>query len=159
MAQVVSAVVTDVWRAKLAGIYAGTETFAIPLSFVMGEGGWTDPGGGKEPLPPDATLVDVTGLNPNGLNTSSYPSGSQFTFAKVLSGLDLTFTSPSRLEVRCLVIASEANDDGTGAPPEFFELGIFDGALGAGTMLAYSTFPIEIKTASKALEHVIFVDF
>jgi len=151
MAQVVSAVVTDVWRAKLAGIYAGTQTFSGPLSFVIGEGGWQDLGGGKEPIPPDPTLTDVT--------ASGFPVGSQHTFAKALSGLDLTFTSPTRLEIRCFVAAGETNDDGTGAPPEFFELGVFDGILGAGTMLVYSTFPIEIKTASKALEHVIFVDF
>jgi len=156
MAQVVSAVVTDVWRAKLAGIYAGTETFAAPLSFAIGEGGWQDLGSGKEPIPPSATLLNVT--------APGFPVGSQYVFSKVLSGLDLTFTSPTRLEIRCLVSAGEANDDGSGAPPEFFELGIFDGSyayplVSPVIMLAYSTFPIEIKTASKALEHVIFVDF
>lgn len=155
MAQVVSAVVTDVWRAKLAGIYAGTQTFALPLSFKIGEGGWTDPGGGKEPIPPSASKTDVDPA------TDGYPVGSQFVFEKDLNGVDLTFTSPSRLEIRCFIAAGEANDDGTGAPPEFFELGVFDDTIvpGLGTMLVYSTFPIEIKTASKALEHVIFVDF
>jgi hypothetical protein len=153
MAQVVSAVVTDVWRAKLAGIYAGTQTFALPLSFKIGEGGWIDPGGGKEPIPPSTAKTDV---DPAG---DGYPVGSQFVFTKDLSGVDLTFTSPSRLEIRCFISASEANDDGTGAPPELFELGVFDAVSGGGTMLVYSTFPIEIKTASKALEHVIFVDF
>lgn len=151
MAQVVSAIVTDGWRAKLAQIYAGIETFSGPLSFKMGEGGWQDPGSGKEPLPPDATLTDVT--------APTFPAGSQYVFTKDLSGSDITFTAPTRLEIRCFVAASEANDDGSGAAPEFFELGIFDGAAGAGEMLVYSTFPIEIKTSSKALEHVIFVDF
>ena len=151
MAQVVSAVVTDAWRTKLAQIYSGDATFSAPASFVIGEGGWQDPGSGKEPLPPDATLTALT--------ASGYPVGSTYTFPKNLAGGDVTFTSPTRLEIRCFVDASEANDDGSGAAPEFFELGIFDGSLGTGTMLVYSTFPIEIKTASKALEHVIFVDF
>lgn len=151
MPQVVSAVVTNAWRTKLARIYAGLDAFALPLSFKIGEGGWTNPGGGKEPIPPSVVLTDVT--------ASGYPSGSQFVFTKNLTGGDLTFTSPTRLEIRCFVASSEANDDGFGAPPEFFELGIFNGTGGTGTMLVYSTFPIEIKTSSKALEHVIFVDF
>jgi hypothetical protein len=153
MAQVVSAVVTDVWRTKLARIYAGLESFSGPLSFKIGEGGWTDPGGGKEPIPPDTALTDVTA------GDVGYAPDSQYVFTKNFAGGDITFTAPTRLEIRCFVASSEANDDGSGAAPEFFEIGIFDGAAGAGTMLVYSTFPIEIKTASKALEHVIFVDF
>jgi hypothetical protein len=153
MAQVVSAVVTDVWRAKLAGIYAGTQTFALPLSFKIGEGGWIDPGAGKEPIPPATSKTDVDPLG------DGYAVDSQYVFTKDLSGADLTFTSPSRLEIRCFIAAGEANADINGNPPEFFELGVFDAVSGGGTMLVYSTFPIEIKTASKALEHVIFVDF
>lgn len=151
MPQVVSAVVSNAWRTKLAQIYAGTQPFSLPLSFKIAEGGWINPGGGKEPVPPSVALTDVTAL--------TYPAGSQYIFTKDLTGGDLTFTSPSRLEIRCFVASSEANDDGFGAPPEFFELAVFDDVGGAGTMLVYSTFPIEIKTSSKALEHVIFVDF
>jgi len=150
MAQVVSAVVTDAWRTKLARIYAGLESFAAPLSFSIGEGGWQDPGGGKEPLAPDPTLTTISA------------TGSEYYFNKALAGGDLTFTSPTRLQIRCLVLDSEANDDGGGAAPEFFELGIYDAANGhdgSGTMLVYSTFPIEVKTSSKVLEHLIFVDF
>lgn len=151
MAQVVSAVVTNAWRTKLARIYAGLDAFSLPLSFQIGEGGWTNPGNGKEPIPPSVALTALT--------ASGYPSGSQYIFTKALTGGDLTFTLPTRVEIRCFVASSEANDDGFGAPPEFFELGIFSQPGGAGTLLVYSTFPIEIKTSSKALEHVIFVDF
>ena len=152
MPQVVSAVVTNAWRTKLAQIYQGGAVFAQPLSFQIGEGGWTNPGGGKEPIPPNVALIALT--------ASGYPSGSQYIFTKVLTGGDLTFTSPTRLEIKCVVASSEANDDGGGNPPEFFELGIFDDATPSlGTMLCYSTFPIEIKTSSKSLQHVIFVDF
>jgi hypothetical protein len=150
MPQVVSAVVTNAWRTKLAQIYAGATSFSLPLSFKIGEGGWTNPGGGKEPIPPSVVLTALT--------ASTYPASpySQFIFTKALTGGDLTFTSPTRLEINCFVASSEANDDSAGNPPEFFELGVFDGT---GTMLVYSTFPIEIKTSSKALQHVVFVDF
>lgn len=153
MPQIVSAVVTNAWRTKLAQIYAGVASTSIPLSFRIGEGGWTNPGGGKEPIPPSVALTALT--------APSYPASpySQFIFTKNLTIGDLTFTSPTRVEINCFVASSEANDDSTGSPPEFFELGVFDGANGTGTMLVYSTFPIEIKTSSKALQHVIFVDF
>jgi hypothetical protein len=156
MAQIVSAVVTNVWRTKLARIYAGLDSFALPLAFKIAEGGWQIVGPDKEPIPPSVTLTDVTAL--------TYPIGSQFIFTKLLTLADLTFTSPTRCEIRCFVASSEANDDGFGSPPELYELGLFDTTppanVGAGaTMLVYSTFPVEIKTASKALEHVILVDF
>lgn len=151
MPQIVSAVVTNAWRTKLARIYAGLDSFSLPLSFKIAEGGWQVVGPDKEPVPPSVTLTDVTAL--------SYPIGSQFIFTKNLTLGDLTFTSPTRCEIRCFVASTEANDDGFGSPPELFELALFDAAAGAGTMLVYSTFPVEIKTSSKALEHVILVDF
>lgn len=152
----VEAVVSNIWREKLARVYAEDATLGPwrrPLSFKIGEGGWQDLGGGKEPLPPDPALTDITSL--------SYPADSQYFFGKDLNIADLTFTSPTRLEIRVFVDSSEANDDGFGNPPEFLELGIFDDTVGNGygTMLVYSTFPLEIKTPSKSLEHLIFVDF
>ena len=150
MAQAVEAIVTDKFREKLAKIYAGDLSFSLPAEFKIGEGGWTDPGSGKEPVPPDPTLLALTA------GTGSYVSPSDFIFTKALTGADLTFTAPARLEIVCSVTSGEANDDGNGNPPEFFELGIFDGA---GDMLVYSTFPIEIKTVSRSLEHTIFIDF
>lgn len=148
MPQVVSAVVTDAWRAKLAQIYQGATEMSAIAEFQIGEGGWTNPGSGKEPLTPLSSLT--------ALSASGYGTGSTYVFTKALLPGDLVFTAPSRLEIRCYVAAGEANDDGAGSPPEFFELAVFDDD---GTMLVYSTFPIEIKTSSKALEHMIYVDF
>ena len=149
MAQTVEAVVTDAWRSKIAASYAAQPNTIEDIdSFKIGEGGWIDPGGGKEPIPPDPTFTDLT--------APTYPAGSQFVYSGSIGVADLAFTAPNRLEIRVFVDSSEANDDGTGNPPEFFELGIFDAG---GTMLVYSTFPLEIKTASKSLEHLIFVDF
>ena len=159
MAQIVSAVVTNAWRTKLARIYAGLDSFALPLAFKIAEGGWQIVGPDKEPIPPSVTLTDVTAGSP----PFNLP-GTNFIFTKLLTLADLTFTSPTRCEIRCFVASSEANDDGFGSPPELYELGLFDttppALVGSGaTMLVYSTFPVEIKTASKALEHVILVDF
>jgi hypothetical protein len=153
MPQIVSAVVTDRWREKLARIYAsnsGLGAFSAPSYFKIAEGGWVDPGSGKEPVTPSPTLTDVTA------GTGIYTSPSDFIFQKSLTGSDLIFTSPNRLEIRCIVATGEANDDGHGNPPEFFELGVFDAS---NNMLVYSTFPVEIKTNSKTLQHVIYVDF
>jgi hypothetical protein len=152
MPQVVSAVVSNAWRTKLAQIYANAASFSLPSSFKIGEGGWTNPGGGKEPVPPSVTQTDLRVIT----NPGDYPSDSQYYFTKALTGGDLTFTSPTRLQIRCFVAANEANDDGNGLAPEFFELAVFDND---GTILVYSTFPIEIKTDSKSLEHLIYVDF
>jgi len=154
MAQSVEAVVSDIFREKLARIYsddAGLGAFSLPTTFKFGEGGWTDPGSGKEPLPPDPTLLDVTaGVVP-------FLDPDDFIFQKAfVPAADFTFVASTRAQLRCFVDTGEANDDGHGNPPEFFELGIFDAA---GNMLVYSTYPLEVKTPSKALEHIIFIDF
>ncbi len=152
MAQVVQAVVTDLWREKMARLYAGDTSlgaFTVPAYFKIGEGGFTDPGSGKEPKTPDPTFTDLEAVG--------NPAGTDFVFQKTLLAGDLTYTASTRLEVRCLVLSSEGNGpDSLGNPPEYFELGVFDSA---DRLLVYSTFPIEIKTASKALDHLIFVDF
>lgn len=157
MAQIVSAVVTDLWREKLARIYAGDtslgllDSTVLPAEFHIGEGGFTDPGTGKEPKVPDPARTD--------LEAPTNPAGENYVFSKAFIPADLTFSSPTRLEIRCLIDSSEGNGpDALGNPPEYFELGIFDGAT-TPRLLVYSTFPIEIKTSSKALEHLIFVDF
>ena len=154
MAQTVEAIVSDIFREKLARIYtddSGLGAFSIPFEFKIGEGGWIDPGGGKEPLPPDATLTDLTA------GTGIYVAPSDFIFTKAfVPASDFTFISSARAQLRCLILTSEANDDGHGNPPELFELGIFDAS---SNMLVYSTFPLEVKTPSKSLEHIIFIDF
>lgn len=153
MTQSVQAVVTDIWKEKLARLFAGDTslgTFSEPTYFKIGEGGWIDPGTGAEPLDPDPALTDITA------GTGDYTDPSDYFFQKSLVGADLVYVAPNRLEVRCAVDTGEANDDGHGNPPEFFELGVFDAD---DNMLAYSTFPVEIKTASKSLLHIIHVDF
>lgn len=159
MAQSVSAVVCDKWREKLASIYAGDTSFGSfsrPLYFRIGEGGWEEVAGVKQPKIPDPTRVDIEadGVDPE----------CGFRFTKALTESDLIFVSPTRLQIRCVVSTTEANSDLIGSPPEFYELGVYDYNPDAvppetGVMLLYSTFPVEIKTDSKTLQHVVYVDF
>jgi len=153
MAQEVAVVVTDLWREKMARIHAGDTSLGscpLPAYFKIGEGGWTDPGGGREPVEPDPSLTDITA------GTGSYTNPDDYYFQKTITGADLFFVSPTRLEIRCIVNTNEANSDNASNPPEFYELGIFDSD---DNMLVYSTFPVEIKTSSRSLQHVIYVDF
>lgn len=148
MPQVVAAVVTDIWREKLARIYAGDTSlggFSVPATFKIGEGGWEDILSVRQPKVPDPTLTDIEA---DGVT--------QYFFSKALTAPNLTFTSPTRLQISCIVATSEANVNLGGDPPEFYELGVFDAA---GNLLVYSTFPVEIKTLSKTLQHLIYVDF
>jgi hypothetical protein len=182
MPQVVSSIVSDKWRQTVAQFYAHEVTHGAdnplapvaitqnapdpavadvsvlswPKYFKIGEGGWQDVAGIKLPLDPATALALVAGGNDITAGTAPYTSPSEYFFQKNLFNADLLFTAPSRLEIRCTVATGEANDDGHGNPPEFFELGIFDYQ---NRLLVYSTFPIEYKTNSRTLLHVIYVDF
>jgi hypothetical protein len=143
MPNVVSAVVTNAWRAQLAQnfLISGATTFAKPSYFRIGEGGSS----GGFPVTPSVTA------------TSIVATGSPlYFFQKSFISSDVTFTGPTRLSIRCFVAASEANLNVSSLPPQFYEVGVFDSN---GTLMVYSTFPVEIKTASKSLEHYILVDF
>lgn len=151
MAVEISAIVTNRWRDKLANIYANESLyggFSVPTYFKIGEGGWENTPSGKQPKTPNPTLTDIT--------AESYPLSSSYWWRGDLTDLDLSYTSPGRLEVRCIVPSGEANVDNVGNAPEFYELGIFDAN---DTLLVYTTFPVEIKTDSKTLNHIIYVDF
>ncbi len=152
MAQATQAVTTDLWGEKLARLYVGDTslgTLSVPSYFKIGEGGWIESATGKEPIDPDATLTDLTA------GTGIYTSPSDYVFQKSLSGSDYSYVSGRTFEIRCVVATGEANADSLNNPPEFFELGIFDAD---DNLLVYSTFPVEIKTASKRLLHVIHVN-
>lgn len=149
MANIVQAVLSDSFRAKLAEIYSNTTPWAAIDSFKIGCGGWASTPSGHQPVVPDKVLVDLTAGT--GIYTGSYA----YVFTKN-SFTSIAFIAPQQVQVVCTVDVGEANDDGFGNPPEFFELGIFDAD---GVMLAYSTFPMEVKTADKSLEHVVIIDF
>lgn len=64
--------------------------------------------------------------------------------------------SGSDLIVQCRLEAPEANDDGLGANPHFYELGIFDLD---DDMIAYVTFAEEVKTPTVAIQHNVTITF
>lgn len=87
------------------------------------------------------------------------PSGSDpwYTFSKAIAPGDLTYlgAGTGQMEALCRLLVGEGNDDGYGAAPEFFELGIYLQESGTpGVLMVYATFPGEIKTLLKQLSHV-----
>jgi hypothetical protein len=118
--------------------------------YKIGEGGYQlGPGGSKQPKTPDPSLIDIEADSVSGL----------FAYDKDLTATDLSIEvdgSITYAKLRCFLDYSEANDDGFGDPPEFFEIGIFDPN---DVMLIYATFPGETKNASKTLNHIIKANF
>jgi hypothetical protein len=149
--------------------------------FKVGEGGWVDPGGGRERRTPDASLrkLSTDGTPPVYLQdldavvdatrapaSQRYASTERATFKKDLSISDFSFISPTTIEIDCLLDFSDFNDDGYGNSPEIWEIGIFAdfpeaSGLSAdqGLMIAYGTFPKEEKDASKQILNVVRIIF
>jgi hypothetical protein len=140
--------------------------------FKVGEGGWVDPGSGAERRTPDASLrrlsspliqdldaaVDPTRV----LASQRYLANERGTFKKNLTFTDIQFIAPSTIEIECLLDFSEFNNDGFGNSPEIWEIGIFadhpvESGLAAdqGLMVAYGTFPIEIKNNTKQILNIV----
>ena len=148
MTQVLTGVVTTKGREVLAksfGAIAGYPLCRVH-HFVYGEGGWVDLGAGKTPKTPDPALLDVEATGVPG----------NYKHSKDLVAADINFLSPSTLEIRCKLNPTEANDDGLGNYPKFFELGVFDEN---GNMIVYCTFDEQTKTPTKSLISYVQVYF
>jgi hypothetical protein len=113
--------------------------------------------------------------------TTRYGSTSRATFSKSLSTSDIVFVSPSIIEIECLLDFGEFNDDGFSNSPEIWEIGIFSdhpefvnaspypqggpfpaNPLNVGTpglMVAYGTFPMQTKDATKQILNVVRILF
>jgi hypothetical protein len=153
MSNIVNAVVSNGWRSELAQFYGnGGASITLPHHFIIGCGGWTNTVNGHQPNSPDPTLTALTA------GTGIYTGGDySFIFTKnfvIIS--DLVYIAPRRARVHCFVDTGEANLTSNNNPPQFFELGVFDAS---NVMLVYSTFPMEVKTVDKTLEHFIYIDF
>lgn len=163
---------------RLLGISDGATVVATPAwnplirFFRIGEGGWVDPGGGAVPRTPDPTLrresapliqdIDAIVDPTRPLIDQRYPADSLFYFDKNLDDGDFSFTAPSTLEVTCLLDFGEANDDGFGNDPEFYEIALFcDHPVEAGEylMITYATMPKQIKNSGVQLMNVIKITF
>jgi hypothetical protein len=157
MATVLQGVMTNKGREILAKSlgYRGGFPLVFGNSFGYGEGGYTVSGTGKIPKTPDPTMLD--------LEAAALPPLDNFIFGHDIGITDVTFIAPSTIEFRCKLVPSEANDDGYGNLPKFFELGIFDGPIVAnkptGNMIAYTTFDEQTKSSTKSLISYIQVVF
>ena len=152
---VIQGVFTDTGRAAIAQSMLGplvrppyNETYFT--YFKIGTGGYLlGPGGSKQPKTPDPSLTDIESDSVSGL----------FEYEKTLTASDLSLEVDGTItyaKLRCFLDYTEANDDGSGNSPEFFEIGIFDPN---NVMLIYATFPGETKNASKTLNHIIKANF
>lgn len=151
---VINAVVTTLARRRLPRMWAGLLSMSTIASFKVGEGGWVDFGSGRVPREPDPDLTDLdvivdadrSSLNKRyvveGETFSWYPSYPETSPGKTLTTDDMEMESDRVLRVSCVLDATEYNDDGTGSPPDIWEIGLFDSD---GVMVAYGTFPKETK--------------
>jgi len=159
MATVLQGVMTNKGRELLAKSFGNIGGFPLvaAISFAYGEGGYIVSGTGKVPKTPDPTLL--------ALEASSLPPPDDFTFGHNFIAADISFISPSTIELRCRLTPSEANDDGHGNLPKFFELGIFDKPVignkpdPTANLLCYTTFDEQTKSATKSLISYIQVTF
>lgn len=140
--------ITDAALLKYPREQGGLQVFKAVSYFKVGEGGWVDPGTGKVRRTPDPTLTDLDCI----VNPSRYPVDSRFTFQKTLQpNVDMVIDAGA-LKMTCTLAQLEANDDGLGNNPEFWEIGIFDED---DVMLIYATMPEQIKSNAGAITDII----
>jgi len=144
-------VVTDLGRERLAksliGVLGGFPHTELDF-FQIGEGGFVETINGRVPKNPDPSRTELEATGVAG----------DFLFEKAFTASDLQFiASPSpRVQVTAFVGLAEANDDGLGDSPRFFEIGLFDQDR---NLLVYGTFPEETKSPDKTLNHIITIVF
>lgn len=168
---VVNAVVSDKAREEWPKMFGGLVAFQPVTYFRIGEGGWEDLGLGRQRRNPDKTYLNLDlALDParaiidrryDGLESFGY-------FQKTLTAGDFVFEGPTTLRVRCFLDFGEYNTKGAagttliynvgglGVVPEIWELGLFDAA---NNMVAYGTFPKEVKDVTKQIENVVRIVF
>jgi len=151
MATELQGVLTNKGRELLAKSFGNIGGFNMCriVKFAYGEGGCeTNPAGGRSPKLPDPSLTD--------LEAKVLSAPDNYFFEKIIGAADVTFVMPSTIEFRCKLNPTDANDDGYGNPPKFFELGLYDDF---GNMIAYTTFDEQTKTETKSLITYVQVVF
>jgi hypothetical protein len=136
----------EIFAKSFGRVGTSVETYAF--KFKYGEGGYIDTISGKVPKDPSdgASLLDV----------EAAASPSLFEFSKNFVSADFLFIAPSTMQCRCRLTAIEANDDGFGDYPGFFELGIFDQN---DNLIAYTTFAEQTKTPNKIVTNYVQIVF
>ena len=164
----IAAQITEDARRYLPQMWGGLLPMKTLNYFKVGEGGWIDIGAGHQQRTPVADLrrvdnslqdidaiVDATRIAAD----QRYATTERATFTKAIALSDMSFVSPSKLEVRCLLTETEFNDDGYGNSPEIWEIGLFsDHPVFAGQLLlvAYGTLTTgQVKTSSSPLMNIV----
>lgn len=146
---IIQAVITNLGREVFA------KSFLASLSgypqtrvsyFQIGMGGFVQTVNGRIPKNPDPARTNLEATGAPG----------SLIFQKSFGAADVGFGPPSFANLTLFIGLNEANDDGLGNPPKFYELGVFDDL---NNMMAYGTFPEETKTNSKTLNHVVTIVF
>ena len=145
-----TATVTNAYVLSIMQAQDGTPKNLDVSYFKIGEGGWETSGASQVPRTPDPTLTDVDAIE----NPARYPADSRYVFQKSISADKISITGADTIEVECYVDSGEANDDGFGNSPEFFEVGIFDSD---NTMICYLTFEKQTKDDRRALRHTVTI--
>lgn len=157
MADKVRGLITNDGR-RLMAEQMGRKSDTIGIdTFRVGEGGFTTVSGNKEPKDPDPTRSTLESQNDSNLFTfqDSIPSG-DIIVTEDSNVISEASTGAPVLQVTVLVEDTEANDDGSGNHPEFFEVGLFDDN---DIMVFYGTYPGETKTSSTTLEKIANMKF
>ena len=127
-------------RNSLAGSLIGAPHTKI-VKFKIGEGGFVTTAGGKLPNDP---------LSREGENDIEADGTSLFFFEKEFVPTDIDINVDGSIRFDVVIEYADANDNGTGDDPSFFEIGLFDQN---DNMIVYGTFPEETKNLSKRLIH------
>ncbi len=128
------------------------EASLVPSYFRFGEGGWTNQGGTKVPNTPEAAQEDLDCID----NASAYPTDSRFSYEKDLEAADIDTSDDAKVTIICALDPDEGSDDGSGAAPEYYELGIYNAD---DVLMFYSTFPKIQKESYQGVEIRIEVTF
>ncbi len=118
------------------------------VEFRIGEGGWETVDAVQRAKAPDPTRTTLDCQGPDAATWAGLQSDFSFSIALgaglTVSRVGSVITAVARVEL------ADANDDGYGNDPEFWEAALF---LADGTMIAYSTFPRQIKNNTRILRH------
>lgn len=168
---VIPAVVTAQARERWPKMFGGLLAFKQITKFRIGEGGWfyNPLPAAREPRVPDPTLtyLDIVQDQIRLPIDKRYNVGENLGyFEKNLVPSDFSFESPTSLKVSCLLLNTEYNAKNAGTlvydvggpytSPEMWELALFDAD---DVMVAYGTFPKQIKTGANPIENIMRITF
>ncbi len=163
---VINAVGTDKAREVFPKMLGGLSAFSVISYFRLGEGGWVNPGTGRERRVPDRTFTNLDILADPGRAgiDKRYNVAENFGyFQKAFTAADFVFEGPSTLRCRCFLDFGDYNTKNAagatlvydvGGPytsPEIWEIGLYNGA---GDLLGYGTVPKQVKDGTKQIENL-----